>query len=211
MDFNLNIPVRVLSGSGVLPQNAAKLKAFGKSCLIVTGRRSAAVSGALDDMKNALQQQDISFDVFSEIGPNPLLSAAYKAGKTAQKICADFLIAIGGGSVLDAAKAAAIYATNNFFDMQDIYDKNYAQLPLPLIVIGTTAGTGSEVSKVAVITNDATMQKQSISDDACYAKLALCDPKYTYHIGRAVTVSTALDAFAHAIEGWFSKKRNTVA
>ena len=211
MEFNFYMPVKVVTGKDCVIQNAETIASFGKKCLIITGAHSAKACGALDDVTAALHAGNIAYEVFDEIAPNPLLSAACKAGRTAEKIGADFIIAIGGGSVLDAAKAAAIYATNNFFDMQEIYDKNFAAPPLPLIVIGTTAGTGSEVSKVAVITNDATMQKQSITDDACYAKLALCDPKYTYNIGRAVTVSTALDAFAHVIEGWFSKKCNTVA
>ena len=209
MEFNFYMPVKVVTGKDCVIQNAETIASFGKKCLIITGAHSAKACGALDDVTAALHAGNIAYEVFDEIAPNPLLSAACKAGRTAEKIGADFIIAIGGGSVLDAAKAAAIYATNNFFDMQEIYDKNFAAPPLPLIVIGTTAGTGSEVSKVAVITNDATMQKQSITDDACYAKLALCDPKYTYNIGRAVTVSTALDAFAHVIEGkcWQRVKR----
>ena len=211
MEFNFYMPVRVITGKDCVVQNAALLCAFGKKCLIITGKHGARLSGALHDVITALNSQGITYEVFDEITPNPLLSAAYQAGKCAQKSEADFMIAIGGGSVIDAAKAAAIYATNVFFDMEDIYQKQFSASPLPLVVIGTTAGTGSEVSKVAVITNDKTMQKQSISDDACYAALALCDAKYTYHNDRALTVSTALDAFAHALEGWFSKKRNTVA
>ena len=205
MDFNLNIPVRVLSGSGVLPQNAAKLKAFGKSCLIVTGRRSAAVSGALDDMKNALLSQDISFDVFSEIGPNPLLSACHKAGAIARSIGADFIVGIGGGSALDAAKAAAVYAANPAFGDTDIYtaDRNPA---LPLVLVGTTAGTGSEVGKVSVLTNDKTGRKKSISGDDLYPALTFADPHYTASMPYGVTVSTALDALSHAMEGYCTAK-----
>ena len=121
MDFNLNVPVRVLSGEGVLSQNAARLKAFGKCCLIVTGKHSAALSGALDDMKNALRAQDVDFAVYSEIGPNPLLSACRKAGTLARDMGADFIVGIGGGSALDAAKAAAVYAANPDFAPTDIY------------------------------------------------------------------------------------------
>lgn len=210
-EFNFYMPVRVLTGKNCVVQNSAKLASFGNKCLIITGKHAAKACGALDDVEQALTAENIAFLVFDEITPNPLLSAAYRAGKAAEKAQAEFIIAIGGGSVLDAAKAAAIYATNDFFDMQDIYELSFTAEPLPLVVVGTTAGTGSEVSRVAVITNDETMQKKSISCDACYAKLALCDPKYTYRLPRDITVSTALDAFSHALEGWFSKKRNTVA
>ena len=211
MEFNFYMPVKVITQKNCVMQNASLLSDFGKKCLIITGNHGAKASGALDDVITALESENIAYEVFDEIMPNPLLSIAYRAGKLAKSTQANFIIAIGGGSVIDAAKAAAIYATNDFFDMEDIYQKHYSASPLPLVVIGTTAGTGSEVSKVAVITNDRTMQKQSISDDACYAALALCDAKYTYNNARALTVSTALDAFAHALEGWFSRKRNTVA
>ena len=211
MDFNTYMPVRVITGKNCIPENSALLAAFGASCLIITGRHGAKSCGALADVTAALEKESIRYSIFDEIAPNPLLSTCYKAGKAAKEAGADFIIAIGGGSVLDAAKAAAIYATNDFFDMEDIYQKSFSEKPLPLVVIGTTAGTGSEVSKVAVITNDATMQKQSLNCDECYAALALGDPQYTYNTPRDITVSTALDAFAHALEGWFSKKRNTVA
>ncbi|MBR0414861.1 MAG: iron-containing alcohol dehydrogenase [Clostridia bacterium] len=211
MDFNTYMPVRVITGENCVLENSERLAAFGASCLIITGRHSAKACGALADVTAALEKENIHYSLFDEIAPNPLLSSCYKAGKAAKEAGADFIIAIGGGSVLDAAKAAAIYAANDFFDMEDIYQNDYACKPLPLVVVGTTAGTGSEVSKVAVITNDATMQKQSINCDACYAALVLGDPQYTYDIPRDITVSTALDAFAHALEGWFSKKRNTMA
>ena len=199
MDFNLNIPVRVLSGSGVLPQNAAQLKRFGAKCLIVTGKHSAAVSGALDDMKNALLSQDISFDVFSEIGPNPLLSACHKAGAIARGMGADFIVGIGGGSALDGAKAAAVYAANPAFGDTDIYTA--ARNPaLPLVLVGTTAGTGSEVGKVSVLTNDKTGRKKSISGDDLYPALTFADPHYTASMPYGVTVSTALDALRALLE-----------
>ena len=205
MDFNLNIPVRVLSGNGVLPQNAALLKRFGSKCLIVTGKHSAALSGALDDMKNALRSQDIAFDVFSEIGPNPLLSACRKAGTLARDMGADFIVGIGGGSALDAAKAAAVYAANPAFHETDIYKPDRSPA-LPLVLVGTTAGTGSEVGKVSVLTNDKTGRKKSISGDDLYPALTFADPHYTASMPYGVTVSTALDALSHAMEGYCTAK-----
>ena len=211
MDFNLYMPVRVITGKNCVSENSSRLASLGTCCLLITGKHGAKDCGALADVTAALERENIRYEIFDEIAPNPLLSACYRAGKAAKNCGAAFIVAIGGGSVLDSAKAAAIYATNDFFDMEEIYQNSYPAAPLPLVLVGTTAGTGSEVSKVAVITNDATMQKQSINNDACYAAIAFGDPKYTYNTPRAITVSTALDAFAHAIEGWFSKKRTTVA
>lgn len=205
MDFNLSIPVRVLSGKGVLLNNTARLSAFGKRCLIVTGGTGAVKSGALRDVKAALASEEIAYDVFSEVGPNPLLSACYKAGTLTRESGADFIIGIGGGSALDAAKAAAVYAANPDFAPTDIYTCE-RKPALPLVLIGTTAGTGSEVGKVSVLTNDATGRKKSISGEDLYPALTFADPTYTMSMPYAITVSTALDALSHAMEGYCTPK-----
>ena len=205
MDFNLSIPVRVLSGKGVLLQNASLLSAYGKRCLIVTGGKSAVLSGALDDVRQALEAQQIAYDVCSEAGPNPLLSVCHKAGAIAKENGADFIIGIGGGSALDAAKAAAVFAANPAFGPTDIYTSD-RKPALPLVLIGTTAGTGSEVGKVSVLTNDATGRKKSVSGDDLYPALTFADPTYTASMPYKVTVSTALDALSHAMEGYCTPK-----
>ena len=209
MDFNFYMPVRVVSGKDSVLKSGSLLSGFGKKALIITGKSSAKKSGALSDVLKALEEQSIKAEIFDKVSANPLLSVCAEAGKKAKDIGADFLIAIGGGSVLDCAKAAAIFASNEFENDEDVYKKDFENAPLPLVVIGTTSGTGSEVSPTAVITVDSIMEKRSITGDMCYPALALCDPKYTYNLPRDITVSTALDAFAHATEGWFSKKRNT--
>lgn len=209
MDFDFYMPVRVMSGRDCVLKSGSFLSRFGKKALIITGKTSAKKSGALSDILKVLEEENIKAEVFDKVSANPLLSVCAEAGETAKRINADFMIAIGGGSVLDCAKAAAIFAENEFEAAEDIYKKDFKNAPLPLVVIGTTAGTGSEVSPTAVITVDSVMEKRSITGDMCYPAAALCDPKYTYNLPRDITVSTALDAFAHATEGWFSKKRNT--
>ncbi len=205
MDFDFNFPIHVLSGKGVVLQHTPLLRAFGSRCLVVTGGSGAAKSGALKDVKAALISEDIAFDVFSEIGPNPLLSACHKAGALAREAGADFIVGIGGGSALDAAKAAAVFAANPAFAPTDIYTKE-RRPALPLVLVGTTAGTGSEVGKVSVLTNDATGRKKSVSGADLYPKLTFADPTYTGSMPYAVTVSTALDALSHAMEGYCTPK-----
>ena len=104
-----------------------------------------------------------------------------------------FILGIGGGSVLDAAKAVAIYASNPDLAPIDIYKREYNNPPLPVALIGTTAGTGSEVTAVAVLTNDETGIKKSISGPDCYAKISFCDPKYTATMPYKTTVSHQYD------------------
>lgn len=209
MDFNFFMPVRVVSGRDCVLKSGSRLSRLGKKALIITGKNSAKRSGALSDVSAVLEEEKVETEIFNKVSANPLLSVCAEAGETAKKYGADFVIAIGGGSVLDCAKAAAIFAANSFETDEEIYKKEFKNSPLPLVVIGTTAGTGSEVSPTAVITVDSIMEKRSITGDMCYPTLALCDPKYSYDLPRDITVSTALDTFAHATEGWFSKKRNT--
>lgn len=206
MISNICMPTRVICGKGALADNAALLSSLGKSCLILTGGSGAAKSGALNDAKIALQSQGIPFDVFDKVGANPLVSVCCEAGKAARRAGADFILGIGGGSVLDSAKAVAIYAANPTLAPMDIYKRVYSNPPLPVALVGTTSGTGSEVTSVSVLTNDATGRKKSISGPDCYAKISFCDYRYTCSMPYSVTVSTALDAFAHAVEGYFTPK-----
>lgn len=204
------MPVRCICGENAVVNNSGFLAKLGKSCLILTGGSGAVKSGALADAETALKKENIEYSVFNKIGENPLISVCREAGEAARKSGAEFILGIGGGSVLDAAKAVAIYASNPDLSAIDIYKREYKNPPLPVALIGTTAGTGSEVTAVSVLTNDETGVKKSISGDDCYAKIAFCDPKYTHSLPYASTVSTALDAFAHAVEGFFTVKCNGV-
>ena len=208
MSSTVYMPVKCLWGKKALPDNSSLLSEFGKRCLILTGGSGAKKSGALDDACDALKKEGIEYSVFDGIGENPLISACRAAGEAARAAKADFIFGIGGGSVLDAAKAVAIYASNPDLSATDIYKREYENKPLPVVLVGTTSGTGSEVTAVAVLTNDETGIKKSISGDDCYARLAFLDAGYTSSLPYASTVSTALDAFAHAVEGYFTQKCN---
>ncbi len=206
MAENIFMPARVIYGKGALRDNSALLAGLGTACLIVTGGTSAKKSGALDDAVKALEEQGINFGIFDKITANPLLSSCREAGEAARECGADFIFGAGGGSVLDSAKAIAIFASNPELEPFDIYKRVYENAPLPVALAGTTAGTGSEVTGVSVLTNDETGRKKSISGPDCYAKVSFCDPLYTCSMPYGVTVSTALDAFAHAVEGYFTPK-----
>lgn len=211
MDFTFFMPARMLSGEGVVEKHAADLAALGSRCLIVTGKNSAKKSGALDDAAAALDKHNIPWRVFDGIGQNPLLSSCHAAGAAAREFRADFLIGIGGGSPLDAAKAAAVYAANPELAPEEVYGgwKNPA---LPFALIGTTAGTGSEVTNISVLTHDGTGRKKSISGPDLYPRLSLGDPRrYTASLPRRFTISTALDATAHSIEGYFAKTADPIS
>lgn len=210
MDFNFYMPVRVFGGKNALEKHADIFSQYGKKCMLVTGGSSAKKSGAMDDVCALLNANDIEVTVFDEVQPNPAAADCHRAGQLARDFEVDFIVGIGGGSALDSAKAIAVYAANKTLTAEGIYDYDYMFEPLPLILVGTTAGTGSEVTGVSVLTRE-NGRKQSVSGKDFYAKVVFADPKYTYSVPYPVTVSTALDAFAHAVEGWFSNRLDDVA
>lgn len=206
MDFNFYSPINVKSGKDCVTDNSALLKSFGKKCIIVTGSASAKRCGALSDVTGALEKEDIAYIIYDKITENPRIDHCHRAGALARDFNAAFVIGIGGGSPLDAAKAVAVYATNPSFSPEDIYTPEKRERALPIVAIGTTAGTGSEVGRVSVLTNPETGRKKSIAPNDCHPSLTFADPKYTYSMPYSVTVSTALDALSHVLEGYMSVK-----
>lgn len=207
MDFTFHMPVQVFSGEGCVKKEGERLRALGRRCLIVTGAHAAKASGALDEVLEALSAAGVEATVFPGIGANPLLSQCQAAAFAADTCRSDFILGIGGGSVMDAAKATAWLAPNGSDRGRDLMAGKLRRPALPLVLVGTTAGTGSEVSAAAVLTLDTPDgggRKQSVTSPQCYARYAFADPRYTYSTSRETTVSTALDAFSHAVEGWFA-------
>lgn len=210
MEFNFYMPVQVFGGRDAVLRNAEVFETLGQKCMVVTSGSAAHKSGALQDVTTLLADRGITYIHFSEVQQNPTAADCARAGQLARDFAVEFIIGIGGGSALDAAKAIAVYASNKTLTAEGIYDGGYMFNPLPLILIGTTAGTGSEVTGVSVLTRENGC-KQSVSGKDFYAQYAFADPKYTHSVPYDVTVATALDAFAHAVEGWFSNRLTEIA
>ncbi len=209
MSFSFKMPTEIISGDNVIKNNAEKI-AIGKRCLIVSGRNSARACGALDDVATALDSLNIGYEVYDKITENPLVSICHEGGKAARAMEAEFIVAIGGGSPLDAAKAIAAYAANPDIAPLDIYSAVLAP-SLPIIAIPTTAGTGSEVNPYSVMTLDGKNVKKTFKSPYSYPKYAMLDPKYTESLGLDYTVSTALDAFCHCVESYLSPKSTEIS
>ena len=199
------MPTELITGEHCVAENAAKLARYGKRCLIVTGGSAAERSGALQDAEEALRSQGISFTHYAGIEPNPTLASCQEGGRLANSAGAEFVLGIGGGSPLDAAKAVSVFAANPGMTEEVFYSAKWDHAPLPIVLIGTTAGTGSEVTSVSVLT-DSAGKKHSIHDRRVYAALAMGDARYTMTLPRAATLSTGIDAICHCIESYFSKK-----
>ncbi len=205
--MNYFLPAKLISGENAVVNNGEKIAAFGKHCLIVTGGSSAKKSGALDDVLKALEMHGVKHSIYDAVKPNPSIQSVIEGGRFAAEEGCDFVIGIGGGSPLDAAKVIAISAANPELDRDGLYSMNWPKERLPLVLVGTTAGTGSEVTPVSVIT-DLDGRKRSFRGDSIYADLSFGDARYTMSMPLSVTASTAVDAFAHCMESYLSKKAN---
>ena len=201
MDFNFYMPTRIVCGRDCVVKNAALLRAFGKRALIVTGK-SSAKNGSLTDAEAALAANGQEYAVFDEVPNNPTVQSVRKGAALARSVGADFIVAVGGGSPMDAAKAIAVLARQ---DVEDIFSYSIGKDVLPMVHIPTTAGTGSEVTPYAILTNDEKETKQSISAPSLFPQIAFLDGKYMKNLPQDVTVNTAIDAISHAAEGMLSQ------
>ncbi|MDP2991989.1 MAG: iron-containing alcohol dehydrogenase, partial [Deltaproteobacteria bacterium] len=122
---------------------------------------------------------------------------------------AELIIALGGGSVLDAAKAMALAATNTGSLAGMIERRDYLQKPLPTMAIPTTAGTGSEVTQYCIITDEATHDKLNLHTPHSFPWTAILDPVCTLSMPRTITIGTGMDALSHAVEGYLSRRASS--
>ena len=208
--MNSYMPVRLFSGKGCIKKNEKEFTKYGNKALIVTGRKSARACGALNDVTEVLESNGISYVLFDEITQNPALTDCMRAGKLAASEECTFIIGIGGGSPLDAAKCIAVFAANPELDREGLYSLVWPAKPLPFIAVGTTAGTGSEVTKVSVITVPEGRKKSFHHPDVIPAA-AFGDPTYTMSLPLNFTLSTGIDALAHATESYFSRNANEIS
>ncbi len=205
MNWNIYFPTRVFSGVGCVSVNDSAFSQLGKKCLVVTGKGgSARRNGSLDDVVKALRSQSIDYELFDKVEPNPGLETVRSGAAAARRFKADGIIAIGGGSPMDAAKAMAILACNDFSD-EELFSRAPKQI-LPLAAIPTTAGTGSEVTPYSILTYHAMENKRSIFNQGIIPALAFLDAGYTFSLPRQTTLDTAVDAYSHALESLLSKR-----
>ena len=208
--FKYHMPTKVIVGENCVLENSGEL-IIGKRALIVTGKSSGKKSGALDDVINLLENKKIPYHVYDKIENNPEINDMARGADLARECGCDFIIAIGGGSPMDAAKAIAVYATNEprengDFELYDIFKGVYKNKPLPMVAIPTTAGTGSEVTPYSILTLHKEQTKRSFSSVDTFFKSAFLDGRYTVNLPLQVARNTAVDALCHLIEGYTNKK-----
>lgn len=210
IEFRQYTPVKIFFGADCVTKNAGVFSETGKRAFIMTGKHSGKESGALADVLKVLDSAGIAHYVFDSVKTNPGLENVKRAGDEAADFGADFIVGIGGGSSLDAAKAAAVLAVNRMEPIL-LYENIFPVRPLPIIAIPTTAGTGSEVTRYSVLTRDDLETKMSFGNETTFPAAAFLDPAYTESLPMEITADTAVDAMSHALEGYLSKRSDKVS
>ena len=198
--FRYCAPTEIVFGPGCVDGLATHARALGKKALVVAGRRSARAGGALakvlDQLPGAI--------VFDGVDENPTTEICERGAAVCREQGCDFVVGLGGGSAMDAAKAISMLAMNagkcrDYFGVDKFSGGN-----LPILAVPTTAGTGSEVTPYAVIVDTEARAKYTITGRGLFPVAALLDPEQTLTLPRPVTVNTGLDALSQAMEGMVS-------
>lgn len=194
------VPTDIYVEKDCVKNHANELLAVGKRALIVTGHSSAKANGSLNDVTNVLNDGGVAYQIFDEVEENPSTDTVGKGAQIARDFGAEFIIGIGGGSAIDAAKAMAILLVNPNVNADELHKTPSHPLGhAPVVAVPTTCGTGSEATPVAIITNHKTHLKKSIPH-RIFPVLALVDGKYLASAKKQLIVNTAVDALAHMVE-----------
>ena len=205
MEFSYFLPVNIQFGWNKVDSVAEFAVPYGKKALIVTGRTSAKKSGLYDRVVAKLDAAHIEHVLFDQVDANPLTTTALDGAALAKSESCDMVIAIGGGSIMDCAKGIAFMAVNDG-DINDyIFNRKTSDNALPLIVIPTTCGTGSEGNGFGVLTNPETGDKKSLRCNAIVPKVSIVDPAVMGTMPPHVLASVGFDALCHNIEAYTSK------
>ena len=206
--FEFYTPTKVIFGRDSLSEVATEAKKLGKKGLVVTDK-GMIECGLAKKVTDILEKADIDFFVWSDIVPNPRDVDIEKGADFAIEEKIDYLIAIGGGSAMDTAKAIGTIMTNGG-KCEDWYEGNLKKPIAPLICIPTTCGTGSEVTHESIVNNTKTLEKDCIWGPMNSVKVAIIDSQVIDHLPGKILASTGMDALTHAVEAYVCKASNPI-
>ncbi len=219
--YTFYAPTRVLFGAGKLGELHAALGAEGlagkKAMLVISDGRSVRENGTLTRVQEQLAQANVAFVLFDKVGANPLKAIVEEGAALARTENCDFVVAVGGGSVMDAAKVMAMYAPQPGALWDYVPGATGKMLPLvnsplPWVAVTTTAGTGSEVDQWGVVTNPDTNEKIGCGgQDSLFAKIAVVDPELMRTVPSKYTAYQGFDALFHSVEGYIANARSPMA
>lgn len=208
-NFNYYTPTRVVFGRGTENQTGELVKQQGcRKVLVHYGGNSAKKSGLLDRVFRSLEEAGIDYVSLGGVVPNPRLSLVYEGIELCKKEQVDFILAVGGGSVIDSAKAIG-YGMANEGDVWDFYEgKRQATACMPIGTVLTISAAGSEMSNSSVITNENGWLKRGYNTDYCRPKFAVMNPELTMTLPKYQTASGCVDIMMHTMERYFNQSDN---
>lgn len=203
-DFIFHNPTKIVFGNDASLKIGALAKSLGKKALLVYGQSSIKTTGLYDRIINQLQENNINFVEHGGVKSNPSLNHARDGVLKSLANHVDFIIAVGGGSVIDESKAISAALASNC-DIWDLFIKKAdIRGALPLITVLTLPATGSEMNGNMVISNDETQDKLGLGNHYLYPRISILDPKLTYSIPAKYTVASAVDIISHLTESYFN-------
>jgi alcohol dehydrogenase len=207
MNFTYQNPTRLIFGAGTLSQLGEVVREYGKKALLVTGGGSVRRNGTFDRAVSSLKAAGVSVAECSGVEPNPRLSTVVRGAEIARREGCDVVVALGGGSTMDAAKvmAAAVFYEGDPWNMM-VHQKNRRrpERTLPIVTVPTLAATGSEMNAGAVITDEKTTVKSFVSDKCMYPRTAIVDPELTVSVPLDQTAYGICDLITHVTESYFN-------
>ncbi len=206
--FAHHMPTRLLVGPGSLEKMGEEVARIARRVVLITGRRAARLTGVLERIQQQLQAAKVESVIFDQIEPNPTIETIRDGAEFARSEKVRCAIGLGGGSALDAAKAIALMTVQQE-DIREFFGGlRPTNPPLPVVAIPTTAGTGSEVTPFAVVTDVQAGDKANLAMPELFPRLAILEPGLTTTMPDAVSADTGLDAMSHAVEALFSSQRS---
>ncbi len=216
MNFSYYMPTKILFGKGKLDSLHRQTLPGKKALIVTTAGTSVKKYGYLARLEEQLDKANVGYVLFDKVMANPIKTHVMEGAKLAQDTGCDFVIGLGGGSSIDSAKSIAVMATNP----GDYWDyigggtgkaQVVKNLPLPIVAITTTAGTGTEADPWTVITNELTHEKIGFGYEGTFPVLSIVDPELMMTVPPHLTAYQGFDALFHSTEGYINKYANSMS
>ncbi len=209
--FMFQLPRRVVFGNGSIHQIGGEIKNLNVQRLIIVTDPGVVKAGLLTDAVSSLKKGGIQFDIFDQVKPDPPISVVEECTRKVKKEHFDAVLGVGGGSVIDAAKAISFMATQDG-DIHQYLGINKVPKPgITKIFVPTTAGTGSEISNAFILTDEGSGVKISSSTPYAFADLSVIDPVLTLNLPQKTTAESGIDALSHALESYVTARANPLS
>ncbi|MCS6822401.1 MAG: iron-containing alcohol dehydrogenase [Microscillaceae bacterium] len=205
-------PTKVIFGKGCISKLAHEVSQYGSRALVLIGRGSVKTNGILSQVLAQLEKANVTYSLFEGIKSNPIYQDADRAVAQARAFKAEVIVAVGGGSVIDSAKAIAVgyYVEHSVWDFY-IRKAPAPQRALPILAVLTLAATGTEMNMFTVLQNDATKQKVGYGSPLMYPKVSFLDPEFTYSVSANYTAYGIADLISHCLEQYFDKSHSPLS